>query len=329
MTGRAVLAVLALIVLAGCAGLGADTADISVEVTETSEAVVGGPFEVPVTLENDGDDGNETVTLAVDGSAVDNQTVTVEPDNQTETTLEHTFDEPGDHEVTVANQSWTVTVGEDPTPDVLAEHEATAAYETTESIEADLVSNGDPFTIDAEGTGVYDLEAETAYTEFDVEMAVFGMEIETLEEEWYEDGLVYERETEGEIVEYDVEPGSFDDVALWESDLLPSLTPSVEEDVYRYTLEMGSMQDFPGDDPGDFGLMGVDSATITYDIDRETLAYERFTMAIEGNEMNFGGWLASGTIEFDIHFDAVEGPVDASVPETVREEAESSDWQTG
>lgn len=112
-TRRRLLAAGALPIASALAGCGLLT---SLRVTDAAPqrtaAYVGEEVDVEARVGNDGyTDGEATVTLTVDGTAVASETVEVEPDDERTVVLEREFDDPGEYDLAVNGvEAGTVTI---------------------------------------------------------------------------------------------------------------------------------------------------------------------------------------------------------------------------
>lgn len=326
-----VLAALVLVVgISGCTAL-LDSADISVETEYAEHALEDEEYRVVVEVTNNGSEaGNETVSLTVDDETVERTTVTVAPEGTETIVLEHTFEDEGHHDVSVGEDEWSIEVTDNHNEIVEAAMDDVSSFETAEYISGELGLGNETISIEGNGTGLYDVEAEQAYLEFDMVGTLSFMEVQMASEEWYEDGTLYEREeVEGET-DYWYEPAEFEDVGIaaadTEWDMIQYIAPEKTEEAFVYSFDLADLEELAGipgmgDLPEDNQTESVESFGGTVTIDRVTHRIDSIAVEFEYIEET-----PEGKERFAVAYDAtyLEYNInpDISVPDEVREQAE-------
>lgn len=331
----ALLGILLVVITAGCLGALSDSEeeDLEVEIDWDSQAIDGFDYDVDVTLTNNGSDvQNDTVTLSVEGDEVDTMDLSVDPDETEDATLSHSFDEPGEYDLTAADEEWTVSVIEDPSSDIMAEMDQVSSIETEEELSAEIVMDEETITMDASGNGVYDYEDERHYLKLDGAVSMMGFNVDMTMEEWYKNGTLYERETtESDPPEYSSEETTFEDAGILPEEMdemILIIQPEITEDEYIYTVDLTDFENMTGmpgfdDFEDDEAMEDIDELSATITVDRKSNRVKSFSIVGKFNieeDMN--------EMEFDMKYDAqyVDYNVDPdiTVPDEVVDGAEDA-----
>lgn len=344
----------ALVLVSGCAALdtsdsnnttesvdGADgsaqiTTDYSVSETTT---LVGTDYNVSTTVTNEGDgEGEHTVELAVEGETVDSRTVTVDADSEETVTLSHQFDEAGEYTVTVGDREETVSAIEDPLPGATNKLSTAESFETEEERMMDLELSGEMsgnLVLNSEGTGQYNLAEQTGITEYQNDIDFAGISFQQEETVWFEEGTEYTRERQQGETEYEQEQSTFDDFTP-SYDFPPAAAGvsnvTVTDDEVRYTstlADLQSLQEQLGDGDSGFGAEldseNIESLSVEVVVDRETetVSEVAWTMRVSDLEID-RTTTGSGTITLSAEFVSFNDPVSVTVPEEVKNNAETA-----
>lgn len=185
-----------LLLLAGCSQVlpqQKQSAGVT-QIDAPSVAVVGGEYTVEAELIGTSVNGNQEITMYVDGEPVQTETVSMGESQTMTMTFSHTFEETGEYEVRVMDKKANVTVVN--LGDAIKAAEANMdTYRTEYSIELDepADSEGRP-TLEVDGTGEYDMDSEQSYTSFDVLGTYQGrVTTDRTQEIWHSGGLEYEK----------------------------------------------------------------------------------------------------------------------------------------
>ena len=252
-------------------------ADLSNETVDPGESA-----EASATVENEGDaDGTETVELRVDGEVDATQSVSLDAGESETVTFDRTFQDAGEYEIAIANETAGTLTVEEREPEFLLE-------EAELSEEAILVENE---TVEVMATVTNEGNGEGTYT---AELVIDG-DVEDTEELDLEAGetdtVTFER-TFDEAGEYAILVG--DEAAGTLSVERPGsvelVDAAVSSDWVRagYSTTVQVAVENPGDRPADRNLtVTVDDSTVT----EETVRAE------------------PGEQTIDLEFEAVEGTV--------------------
>ncbi|SDJ42923.1 CARDB domain-containing protein [Natronorubrum texcoconense] len=332
--------VVAIVLLGGCAA-SEETAEFSVSIDDSAdETLVNTSYEATATVSNDGDaDGERSVDFVVDGETIATENVSLEPNETGSVTFEHTFEEPGEYEVAIGEAETSVTVLESPLSDVAEAMADLETYETQERTVMDLTTQSAygqdaELLMDGTATGQYDLAAETAAIDWEVDINYLGFEFHTLEAEWYEDGTLYTRERDRSDTEYEYETESttFDDVAIDYAFPLAAVDDDPVEVNNGTVVYNATIEDFdrleallddddvtPGeqDEESDEMEDAIERVTIELGIDLSTARIDYMSATYDIDGMEFDDMTGDGEITMDAEFVAFDESVDTTVPTEV------------
>jgi len=303
-------------------------------VTFPNGGVAGEESVVEVAVTNEGDaETAYNATLTVDGETVASESVTVGAGEATTVTLTHTFEETGEYDLSVANESTAITVYETPVEFASATQDQvdTVRLEQTATIDGTVVSNGarQSYREDSTATIQRNYTAETEYTDEVRNISLAGRTTQLDSEEWVVDGTSYTREVDnadGETT-YEREPSEAftdDETELDDEELEPYRRTDHTDEEYVFIVEAESttdasrLADVLNQDGESFPLGDLTSIYVEYRIDRQTGRQTSNTFEVRAEDGQTFSY-----VELTISTEAVSfgDPVDVSVPDQVRSQA--------
>jgi len=335
---KTVLSVLlvALVVLSGCSALtgqGTPTSgSLSESVVLPEGGVAGEQSVVRIQLNNTASSEKQYgATLTADGTEVASDSVTVAAGETTTLSLTHTFEETGEHTISVANKTRTIQVYEDPRSFVEAQTDAVGTARIEETTRFDGVVNRFGEQVDVTATGsatiVKNYTAERLYEEGELETRTNGDSTTETSEEWVVDGMQYTKTVEDDgTTEYEQElSDEFDDTDIDDEEFQPYLRTEHTDTEYVYVLEANSSTDATRlwESIGDGGD-GISEESLTY-IYFE-LRYDRQTGRLNTTVGRVRGEGGTTFAELDMtvtqEYTEYGVDTDISVPSDVRDETE-------
>ena len=344
-----------LVVLSGCSALtdatesaeetptatsGDSAAPLSTTVTFPNGGVTGEVAVVTVAVRN-GDDGGADydATLTADGETVASRSVTLAGGDSATLSLSHTFEEPGEYELSVANETTTITVYETFTEFTDASMAAVDTVRINETTRFDATLTAGGRTVDAtstdEATIRKNFDAETLYRNGTSTYSAAGTTETERVREWVVNGTRYsETVAEDGSTTYSREPADEfeDDDEDGAIGLLPYLRFEHTDEEYVIVIEADNDTDATelwtslGD--GDESLPASSVTRLYTEIryDRQTgrITEQVFRVSGEGGEQ-FDSFDATFRQEYVTYGE----PLSVEVPRTVRDEATQADDDAG
>lgn len=340
MRGRVpLLLVVALVTISGCSALESGNSGEFSETVEFAWAgVAGDDVHVIVVVENTGDNtGEYEATLEADGEAVTTDSVDLESGETATLTLAHTFEEPGEYDLAVADEERTIQVYDSP---------ETLFYETdfdvgtriiaeNATLEAELNRSGDvvSYSVEENTTIHKNFTAETQYEETESTNQFEDTTWEESSSVWIVNGTEYTKTTDPSINEttYTKEPsdefteGGPDYAADSVSQYLTT-DHTADEYVYIYdvqdsadartvieALSQEEMEEIPPD--------AVSAMYLEFRVERALARPSSIRM-----DLSLEQFESFGSLEISIEQEVVSfgDAVDVEVPEEVRENATSA-----
>lgn len=338
----AVLLLVGLVALSGCSVLeSGDSAD-SNQFTESVEfaavGVAGEPVEVQVQAENIGNStANYVATLRVDGENATTESVMLDTRERTTVTLATTIDDAGEYNLTVAGQEQAITIHEsalDLLRDIERDPSATSIVEeeTEGGGVAEIEGQEYDFSLEATATERTNYTAETQYTIENSTSTIMGQTSEETTEEWVVNGTLYEKttdQTSGDVA-YISEPSDEfeDDTDFSDDNLQKFLSMEHRDGEYEFTLSASSSSEAAqlwaalGVEDAEIPPERVQGVTMEFRVDPMT--GRQTSTEIEVLITNFDIFTnLDMTIQREVV--AVNEPVVVSVPDDVRENAQSEE----
>jgi|GEM_PF-2473960 hypothetical protein len=335
------LLVVVLLVVSGCSALdgsseAASGTTVSESVVFPAGGVVGEPAVVQVPLTNTGDAaGTYNATLTADGETVATESVTLEAGESTTVSLAHTFEETGEHTLSVGDQSQSVSVYETPLAFIGNTTDAGSRHSEM-TIRVDMTVESENSTVDSrvrltESTDE-NLTAGTSYTESTQTLVIDGATYSNqTSQEWTVGGTTYSKTvTAGGEPTYSRRPvrnDTDDEMTPDTANISQYFGTAHTEDAYVYQIEAENASQttalwtmFGADDAG--GTLSPESITdITMDVrfDRQTGRALSASVRVSGEN---GDEVSAFDAEFELRFSDYGEPVSVEVPEDVRDQAE-------
>lgn len=208
--------------------------------------VAGNESVVEIDVENTGEArGQYNATLTADGEQVATESVTLDSGVSTTVSLTHTFEEPGEHTLSVADRNATITVYETPRAFIDAQEDTveTVSYQEDTSFDGTVQSSGRTVETETESavTVSKNLTAETMYETGTATTTARGETSTDSVQTWIVDGVEYSKSVgdNGETT-YDRElSDEFDegDAEMGNASLQPYLRTAHTDDEYVFIIE--------------------------------------------------------------------------------------------
>jgi len=246
------LLVVAMLVLSGCSGLleeqstPTEASGFSETIQLPDGGVVGEESVVEIELNNSGTEERQyDATLTADGESVDEASVTVAGGESRTLSLTHTFEETGEHTLSVADRNTTIPVYKTPRAFINAQEATveTVTYQEDTSFDGTVQYDGRTVETETESavTVSKNLTAETMYETGTEETTTRGETSTESVQTWVVDGVEYSKsvDEEGETT-YDRElSDEFDDdnAEFGNASLQPYLRTAHTDEEYVFVIE--------------------------------------------------------------------------------------------